>query len=557
MTKKIEIPLNKFLFAFNLFNISIKYEYSLGQEISDQTMKVSLRQQINKGYGVKLSYTNPENGYVFDSHILEVEKCEVGKNIDQGLINKYNFNDYENYLCFSRNNNFDIILNQTFNTYINLVISMEVDNQSGLYNKNITFEDNVYYSETSMIQVEMVIADDIITNKNMSNPMKYRKKVLNYGLISFGEFEFNDIILKYVDYTSDKGIILKDLERFNAISYESYKKSTQSINIVDIEKNIIYSDYKFYFNSNYIQSYERTYKKLPEVLADITGIISSLFTIGQIIVSFLCKKYLGIEAFSTAVKDMSELNKNNIKIKKTNENKNFQKYETNNIKKNDRNCIKKDENAKSSILNMNDIDSKNNELINMKNEKTIKTLNYNYFKHKKSKKNKGQINIINNELKKNKSSDEARDKYRFNNNDIKIDEENNNNSSNNYSINNKKLLEILFNMLGIYTDNQNHDKHSNTSLNFNDYFISIFSSEKNNKTKLIDKISIFMENSLSIEEIISRSIYLEKISRIIKLKFEDELNSINFMEIILNSNNELKKILEDEGKKNNNLECNY
>ena len=93
-------------------------------------------------------------------------------------------------------------------------------------------------------------------------------------------------------------------------------------------------------------------------------------------------------------------------------------------------------------------------------------------------------------------------------------------------------------MLGVGINNKNSDKI--ISFNFSDYFFSFFSSEKNNKTKLINKLAIFMENSLSIEEIISKSIDVDKINKIIKLKFKDEFNSINFMELILNNNKELK-----------------
>ena len=72
---------------------------------------------------VILYYINPNTKEILNKYNLETEYCEIGKNIDKSLIDKYNFTDYKNYLCINRNFDFDIIINKTHSVYIDIVIS--------------------------------------------------------------------------------------------------------------------------------------------------------------------------------------------------------------------------------------------------------------------------------------------------------------------------------------------------------------------------------------------------------------------------------------------------
>ena len=67
--------------------------------------------------------------------------------------------------------------------------------------------------------------------------------------------------------------------------------------------------------------------------------------------------------------------------------------------------------------------------------------------------------------------------------------------------------------------------------------------------KLIDKLSTFLENILSVEEIVKRAIDLEIITSFIQLKFGKEFNLVNYMKTWVKKDSEFKKLLEDEGKK--------
>ena len=57
-------------------------------------------------------------------------ECEIGKNIDKELIDKYNFTEYQNFLCLSRNFDFDIIINRTHSIYIDVVVSTKAENEA-------------------------------------------------------------------------------------------------------------------------------------------------------------------------------------------------------------------------------------------------------------------------------------------------------------------------------------------------------------------------------------------------------------------------------------------
>ena len=67
--------------------------------------------------------------------------------------------------------------------------------------------------------------------------------------------------------------------------------------------------------------------------------------------------------------------------------------------------------------------------------------------------------------------------------------------------------------------------------------------------KVIDKLWVFLENTLSIEEITRRAIDLEIIISFIQLKFGKEFNLLNYMKIWIKKDDEFKKLLKYESKK--------
>ena len=131
--------------------------------------------------------------------------------------------------------------------------------------------------------------------------------------------------------------------------------------------------------------------------------------------------------------------------------------------------------------------------------------------------------------------------------------DNNTNSLNNNASKKNKLKkfnstqysEVLFKMIERY----NIGKQKKCITFFFCYYLpSIFNRNKNNKTKIIEKISAFFEDSLSIEEIIGRKIDLENLIYFIRKKLGKESNLTNYIKILIHKDNEFKQIIEDENK---------
>ena len=538
MTKNVTIPLNNFLFAFNVFNISMMMEYYWGKEINLNSAKDVTKKSLNNNFTIIINYINPENEEVIDKYYLETEYCEIGKNIDQEVIDKYNFTDYAQFLCLNRDLNFDILINQTHTVYIDIIISLKVENENIFNYQEIYIDDTVYLSNYNYLEFEIYTPNDIISNKNQSHPIKYRKNYFNYELLTVGDMERYEMSAKYIDYSSDKGFILQDKEKFKGITIESVTKKSLNLSSVEMAKDLLYYHFRYYLDSNYIESYERTYKKLPTILADITSVISLLITAGRFFISYLCKIYIETQTIFKILKfDKNVPSK--IKIKKVNNAKN-----SINISKSSTRQIEGESSKK------------NSELISINQPQKIRISSYFKKKRKPRKKNENNTGVSNLNI--------------YSSNDISRQDK----SSQKDQINVKytKSLKISNELININPGNK-IDKKSNKNDNENkykdkidikpgfktvlnlfslhDYFVYIFCKNKNNKTKLIDKISNLLEDSLSIEEIVKRNIDLKKVIQFINSKNGEEFNSFNIMKVLSNIDNEFIEILENEGQKIN------
>ena len=534
MTKETSIPLNDFLFAFNVFNNNMTLEYFWGKEINSQSGNIS-RIPFKNNYTAILYYENPETKEIINKYQLEIEPCETEKNINQNLIEKYNFTEYKNYLCLSKNsNNFDIVINKTHNTYIDIVISITIENQEDYGIENINSDNFSTLFKLNYLEFQLYSPNDIISNKNMTNPIKYRKNFFTYELISPGELERNQINTKFIDYSSDNGFFLKNIENFKCFSVGSITKTTRDLSRFKEVQNLIYSEFRLYLNSDGIESYERTYQKLPDVIADITGILSLLFTLGKFYVEFFCKIFLEVETlsrifqykFNSSSKKKLKQNNNSIIIHKNIDNESSQRGIKNSLRGNIniKSKIKKNKNTKIKNTNRIKVYSQSNELS---------------FKNNSSKKmifnsNNSQNNVNNKDNNSNIINNNSSKKNIFNKNSVRYSKE----------------------FLSIIEKNKIKKKRNCTksyTFSFCDYFCFIFKKDKNNrnnKTKIIEKLSSFFEDSLSLEEIIGRTIDLENIIYYIKKKLGTGLNLSDYMRILLKRDIEFKQIIEDENKNN-------
>ena len=339
MTKETNISLNDFLFAFNVFNVNMTINYFYGKEINLKSGN-NTREPINQNFAVILYYENPETKEIINRYQLDVEYCEIGKNINQKIIDQYNFTEYKNYLCLSnKSSNFDLIINKTYNTYIDIVVSI-FTKDSDDYGLNQIYSDlsKIIY-KSRYIEFQLYSPDDIISNKNETNPIKFRKNYLSYELVSPGVLEHNEISTNFIDYSSDNAFAFKNKQNFKGLTLNAITKTTKNLERFPEVQNMIYSEFRLYFNSDVIESYERTYQKFPAVVADISGIFSLIFTAGNILVGYLCKTILEAETtsrifqikFNSPSKKKIKQNNKIIKVKNNVNNESSNKENKNNL----------------------------------------------------------------------------------------------------------------------------------------------------------------------------------------------------------------------------------
>ena len=534
MTKNVNVSLNNFLFAFNVFNVSMVMEYYWGKEINLNSAKDVTKKALGNDYTIIINYVNPENQEVIDKYYLEAEYCEIGKNIEKKIIDNYNFTEYKNFLCLNKNNNHNLLINQTHSVYIDIIVSLKVENENIFEYQEVYFDETVYLSNYSYLDFEIYTPNDIISNQNQSHPIKRRKNYYNYELLTVGGMERYDMAAKYVDYSSDKGLILQDKEKFNGIIIDSVTKKSLNFSSIDMANDLLYYQFRYYLNPNSIDSYERTYKKLPTILADITTIISILLTGGGFFISFLFKIYIETETFFKVLQFHKKAS-SKIELKKVSTRKS-----TNDFSKSSARQIEREQSKKQLELNS---------II-----QPSKIEFSSYFKKKKKfhKKNKSNVNIFNGDILQ-QNDDLGKDKP---NQKDKIDAKH------------EKNIKVSNQLIYVNPENkktkrdkknENSNKYNNKIGNmpesksalkifsFNDYFIHLFRKNKNNKTKLIDKLSTLLEDSLSIEEIIKRAIYLQKVIQFINSKHEEEFNSFSIMKVISNIDNEFIEIMKNAG----------
>ena len=551
MATNLTISTKDFLFAFNVFNVSMKLQYFWGKEFDLSRGQNITKKLITDKYTVKLYYTNPETKEVIKEYTLETEYCEVGKNINQKIIDKYNFTDYKNYLCISEKSHAEIVINKTYTTYINVIVSVNLNDTDGGVNRQIEYQNENYITFfMNYLEFQLYTPDDVVSNKNSTHPINYRKNYYFYELVSAGTLKTMEINIKYIDYSSDNGYLIKQLRNFNGFSLDSIQTKIQDFGSMEIVRNIIYNEFRICFNGDDITQYKRTYRKLPEIIADVSSVFSVLITAGQIIVGFLCKRHLEAETMSLVFK--SKLFENSkIKLKKINVN-----------------GVKNSGNSKSSLIERNnnlvDNSSRENVIIHNKDSKkdSIEKLN--------NVKNDDDSNILNDDLSQNKMAIKKNlgiekkttkkdynkniDSHLYNNENNKDNKDNKDKNidttkKNSTKFNSKLYSEKFAKLLGVnYNESQNKIIKSR-SISFGDYFYYILGKKNKIKVKLIDKLSKILENKLSVEEIIRRAIDLEIIASYIQLKFGKEYNLVNYMKIWVKKDNEFKKLLEEEGKK--------
>ncbi len=227
---------------------------------------------------------NYDNGSYVSGNI-EIEKCELGKNVDlkykDYAKDKSNFDrSLEDFYCFGSNNE-------------NISLFYYPDIGYNVINLHIIIKNNTKYIPEN-IQSLIVSENSIIEHNNKNNPIS--NSVDYHFTPSFSSFQYTTIHynFQYIKYESDDGFFFKNSKILNGISFSdmNYYNTFKD----DYEKNLKENNssqigiVEFSINRANYDSYQRTYQRFQSLLAEIMSVISLLFEIGNQIANIFCEK---------------------------------------------------------------------------------------------------------------------------------------------------------------------------------------------------------------------------------------------------------------------------
>ena len=243
---------------------------------------------------------------------LDIETCEIGRNIDK----KYqNFvNDKSNY--GKKIDEFKCISSNFEN------ISLFYDPKIGfsLINLYIIFQNNTNYTPEK-IQSLLITENNIINHFNRKDPINKGfmfQLTSAYSLMEFTRIYFN---FQYLKYESDEGFLFQDSRILYGMSFSDITSYRNKQNKKDLTKNFeevrdsMIGSIEFGINKSNFDNYKRSYQKLQSLLAEITTVINLLFEIGRQIFNILGGKKLSLSIIEYLVnKDALHIKKNENKI---------------------------------------------------------------------------------------------------------------------------------------------------------------------------------------------------------------------------------------------------
>ena len=336
----------------------------------------------------KADYSIMYDNGTFYNEFLEIEECEVGKNLNKKFIkyfeDKYTFGrEIKDFYCINLKQK-DLSLfyyPKVGYSYIKLYV---------IYRNNTK-----YIPEK--IQSLIVSEYDLIDNNNKHNPISPNFEYTFSTAFNSHEYTKINFYFQYIKYESDDGLFYKnskiskgasfsDMTNFNTIDDNVGLKGNYDSEIALITLSI---------NKSNFDNYKRSYPRFQSLLADVMSVISLLFEIGRQISLFLCEKKMSKDIIRNF------FNKNNNYILNYENNNNINKKYINSEKTSERNSMKniktkiKEDITGKNILKIDKItNEEENDYNNNKNKKIndiFKKINYYHifksifcFKDKKS-----------------------------------------------------------------------------------------------------------------------------------------------------------------------------
>jgi len=251
------------------------------------------------------------NGTIIDTP-LDIEICEIGKNIDK----KYqNFvNDKSTYGRMT--NEFKCI-------------SSKFENISLFYDPKVGFSSIILYIiyQNNTIYIPEKIQSLIITENNIINHIN-RKDPINKGFIfqitsAYSSMEYTKVNfnVQYLKYESDEGFLFQSSRILYGMSFSDMTSYRNKQNNKDFAKNFeeirdsMIGTIEFGLNKSNFDNYKRSYQKLQSLLAEITSVINLLFEFGRQIFNIFGVKKMSLSIIEYLFnKDTLHINKNENKI---------------------------------------------------------------------------------------------------------------------------------------------------------------------------------------------------------------------------------------------------
>ena len=229
----------------------------------------------------KVMYDNGTYEYIN----LDIENCELGKNIDikykDYIENKYKFNrSISDFFCINfKGKDLPLFyLPDVGYSYFSIYI---------LKNNQIDFP-------AERIQSLISSENDLINHYNKKEPISQNH--IHHFTTSFSSTEYTNIMytFQYIKYESDEGFFYENTKELDGMSFSdmSFYKIKQS-NSDDTDNNNNDSrigTITIEVNKAHFDNYRRSYKKLQSLLAELMSVISLIFQIGEQVSIFLCEK---------------------------------------------------------------------------------------------------------------------------------------------------------------------------------------------------------------------------------------------------------------------------
>ena len=356
----------------------LKKDFLLMFQLIDTTSLITLNKSI--GYYLAEYVIFYNNGTTIYTPI-DIETCEIGKNIDKkytDLLNNYNYGrKIDEFYCF--NTEFENI-----SLFYNPKVGFS---RIDLY---IVFQNNTNYTP-ERIQSLITTENHIINNFNRKNPINngYMFQITSaYSSMEFTRVNYN---FQYLKYESDEGYFFPNSKTLYGMSFSdmnSYRNNLDN-NIIEQRfgeiKNSIIGVIAFSMNKSNFDNYKRNYQRVQSLLAEIMTVINLLFEIGRQISTFLGEKRMTLNIIEYLI-DNLQIKKDRRKIVMKDKSKDYSINITTEIldKSNNldnfirNNKIKLNSNDNKILKNETGKINIENEKINIENEriKILKKINY-------------------------------------------------------------------------------------------------------------------------------------------------------------------------------------